>query len=298
MQHRGADCSPSRLICALLTIFLGQFISFGAKNRVILVIFIQISIFMMIVLSTAYQSKLTAFMFESFYDNHLKTIDDLRSSSMKIVTVDYFRNFLNTTDEYPELRARLVDMQMTLNEFFHQNDTDLAMIISCDDFSLKYYDELLGHEKFYLLKEKFLAYFEFFDAGIQNPFVDKLQHFMDWRFASGIVQHWNFLYRLEKKTRSDIGTAQSMNDEANQYLHLKDMTQVFFLFTLALIASFLVFLGEILNFKYAMPLRAFLGGKIKNLKKNCCNLWFDMILRLTGRKYKAKRIQVEPINNY
>lgn len=213
-----------------------------------------------------YQSIVTSFMMESPADFQLKSIKDLRQSSYKIHASRVFQDFLNESQEYPEIQQRIVNS--SYDEAIMQG---MVLIFFCENSDLKYHREIFGEiydeemiDKYYMLPEMFLSYFRFHDAGMISPFLDRLQYYMDWSFAAGLTQHWEMLHSLAFSTRHNIEKHSTDEDDADM-LTMKDLQPNFIILYIGFTLSFLVFIFEYLFHKCVTKLRAFLGRNIGNV---------------------------------
>lgn len=279
----------------ILRTYIGQSMNFVSEKRIVLIFLMNIFTLNTVMLGIVYQSTVTSFMMEPPTDNCLKTINELEMSAHKIVATRLFEEYLSTSQAYPGIKSRIVN-GLSNEEAIERG---YAFIIPCGNTEYKYHKEIYSSvygddsvNSYYMLPEVFHTYFQFYDAGIVNPYLEKLQYFMDFCFAGGLTQHWDFLHSLDLVHRHNIGKHQNEEEkEGNEMLTMKELKPGCIALIFGCILSFFVFLLEIFYHDCLSKLtwEIVLRRKTRRVSEN-------QPLRLNKKKLRVKFIQVKPIN--
>jgi signal transduction histidine kinase len=240
---RGAVDSPWLLGYGMFVMFIGQGVDFSRKNRLVLTILLQLIIVMVWILCNAYEGVITSFMIQPLQENRLETFEQLIASDYEIIADQAFLYSINETAAYDKLKSRLM---ITKYEKWGalrvmMQKLQKVVILECDQtelimsFHFENGDNVSDH--YYQLPTKLSSYLIRLEASYFNPFIERLQHYMDLSFQAGLMHIWNVFMshkHLEK----------NHNDEPT-YLKLEDLTQVFSILVIGYVLSTLVLLFEI-----------------------------------------------------
>lgn len=204
---------------------------------------------MSIILTNVYQSELITLMISPSNDNQIKTFEELAASDHQFITDKYFKLYLNSTGDYPEILAKMTNISrsviddMPCQEIANQK---IVYINPCGDFDYKYFDLVMNkeHVKYlYMMQERILPYYRVFTVSPVNPYLERWQYYMDWSFTGGLQQHWETEFSLSIVTKHGIKNT----EEEDIYLSFSDLDQTFYLLLIGLLASLIIFILEILS---------------------------------------------------
>ncbi|KAL7011240.1 hypothetical protein ACKWTF_014182 [Chironomus riparius] len=254
---RGAVDSHWLVGFGVIVTFIGQGINFSNDNRVILKILFNLIILMIFMLSTAYESIVTSFMIQPFEENRLEGFDQILASDYEILTDEAFLNAVKDSQEFIAIKARMIKAMPHHNFGTEIKRQHFVIVMKCDDAE---YDLSRRISKgktvssfYYLLPEKIIKSYVRLEASFLNPFIDRLQYFMDLSFQAGLPHIWK-VYAEHDFTGK---TVQQMSVEPD-ILKLHDLIQVFYILLIGCTAATVVLLFEI-----------FFQESLKNLQFAC-----------------------------
>lgn len=234
-KNHGETESTWRFVFGALAYFLGQSLSVRS-NRAILVVLMQVFIFMYFILGSLYQGELTANMIEPDQEGKLSTFNELYDSDLKLYVSENFENLLKHSGDYERVKSKLLvsGRDVFSVNFGTQSNATEALILPC------YIAELLKNkvrESFYILDQKILTHYDRLEASYINPFLERMQKYMDMCFEGGLHHAW--------KVFSAENITNVAHEGEREILELGDFKQVFLILLFGLLASCLVFLVEI-----------------------------------------------------
>ncbi|CAG9811094.1 unnamed protein product [Chironomus riparius] len=315
-RHRGAVDSPWLLAYSIFVMFIGQGVHFNPHNRLVLVILLQLMIFMIFVLSSAYEGVITSFMIQPIQDNRLETLDDLVASDYEIFCPDAFIYIIKNIGMYNQLKARLNTSRMEVSGQFEEEilRQKSVFVMECDRAEL-----ILGYEMdndqilydyYYILKHKLFPQFVRLEASYLNPFIERLQDYMDISFQAGLLHIWKVFMHL-----SDLDQFSHKPLISSNILKLENLIQVFSVLVIGYVLSAVVLLIEIFFYDTLKNLKlAVLAQKLRNRVSQMAYkkrkqpkhpkyqkgaLYYIIhrrkrVKRLRTRKLKVRRIYVQP----
>lgn len=112
------------------------------------------------------------------------------------------------------------------------------------DFSRLLYNGKFTYNYYYILPEKFLPYYNRLEASFMNPYITRMQYYMDKAFEAGLPYIWkvysySYFYKIKNVKRGKDVT----------FLKLDDLYQVFSVLMIGSTISLLVFLSEIFSYE-------------------------------------------------
>lgn len=242
-KNRETTDSSWKALFGILAYFLGQSISFR-KNHLVLLILLQIFIFMTMILSSLYTGELTAIMIESAEELKLHNFDELFESDFKFMVDEYFDHRMQKYEGYAKIKHRVIALIRGKEPFDPRKSADerIALILYCD-FARKSLKSGENSKFYYLLDQQILKDFVQLDARFINPYVERLQLYMDWSFETGLPQAWKMF--LKENIIKEVNEVKE-----RQFLELDDMGQVFLILFIGLLSAVIVLLMEILYHKF------------------------------------------------
>lgn len=250
--------------------FIGQGAVLSNRNRVILKILFQLTILMIFVLSTIYESIITSFMIHPMEQHRLRTFNQILDSNYEIMTDAAFMDAVKDSKEFIAIKSRI-----KVPETYENYETEIkrqhyVYVRKCDSVEFKFDEKSKSDKKgesdfYYLLPERILKFYVRLEASFLNPFITRLQYYMDLSFEAGLPQIWTIF--------SEQGVLNSSNLEFSvdpKILKLKDLAQVFYILLFGCSVTTLLLLMEIFfcnvlrNLKHAHLLRQ-LRNKINQL---------------------------------
>ncbi|CAG9805187.1 unnamed protein product [Chironomus riparius] len=315
-RGHGAVDSPWLLGYGMFVMFIGQGVDFSHKNRLVLTILLQLIIVMVWILSNAYEGVITSFMIKPIHENRLETFDDLFASDFEIITDQVFGRAIKTSMAYSMLKHRL---NLSGNQIRNELNDELqrqhyAFIMNCDLTDILI-NVVFGTGKrvsdsYYLLPQKFFMHYEQLEASYLNPFIERLQYYMDLSFQAGLMHIWRI---FTPETRVFEGTHPSTQKLI--YLKLKDLAIVFYILIVGCVISTVLFFIEIFFHDILVEIK--LGYIARNLKSRVHHMAYKKtkqqkhpkyqkgalyyiihrrkrVKRLKLKKLKIRRIYVQP----
>ncbi|CAG9806900.1 unnamed protein product [Chironomus riparius] len=244
-RNYGAVDSAWLFLYGSFVYFIGQGINFSRKNHIVLVIFIQLNILMMWILSNAYEGVITSFMIDPISENRLQTVKDLLDSDYEIITDEAFAFTVRHYEEFQAIKSRVntsgLKMTGRQNEIILQQK--YVLIKSCeiieDELSFTLPNQRYYVDYYYILPEKIITQFVELEASYMNPFLERLQYYMDLSFQAGLMKMWiTFSYR-------DFFHKPENESHDVTYIHLNDLYQVFSILLIGYGLAAIVFLIEV-----------------------------------------------------
>lgn len=241
----GAVGSHWKLAFGIYTMFIGQGAEFSRQKRFVLACLLQLIVFAIFVLSNAYESVITSSMIEPARIKRIDTIDELLASNFELMVAEGFAFSIKDVQEYKVLKMNVSATRLELKEYIQEIIRQhFVFILRCDDAEIelsfrmangRYFSDL-----YYILPERISTRFIMLEASFSNPFLHRLQYFMDLSFEAGLPHMWNVLMNQVFSKRKFIDV-----DEDQVFLALKDIAPIFFILITGCIFSTFVFLFEI-----------------------------------------------------
>ncbi|CAG9811086.1 unnamed protein product [Chironomus riparius] len=315
-QGRGAVDSPRLLVYGMFVMFIGQGVDFSRKNRLVLIILLQLIIVMIWILCNAYEGVITSFMIQPIQEERMLTFDDLVASDYEIITDEVFTRAIRDTGIYKSLMMRL---NSSGNQLRDELKTEIprqhyVFIMNCDIaeimIDIPTVTGKIVSNFYYLLPEKMFSYLEELEASFFNPYVERLQYFMDLSFQAGLMHIWKV---MSPENRFFERFRQSSSEQT--YLELKDFVVVFCILMAGCALSLGLFIIEIFFHDIIQKLE--LANLARNLKNQVHQMAYKKrkqpkhpkyqrgalyyiihrhkrVKRLKARKLKVRRIYVQP----
>lgn len=282
--------------------FINQNLNFSNRNHAVLNILFHLIILMIFVLSNAYEGAITSTMIQPVKEHRLKNFDQLLASNFELMTDKPFAHFVKDSEDFMAIKSRINTSFIQLKGSFYKEvkRQHFVFVSTCE--TIEYDDQFENDKKFsdyyYLLSERILKSYVNLEASFLNPFIDRLQYFMDLSFQAGLPQIWRTL-ATEKQFIPSFGEFVA----SSQFLKLSDLSQVFCILFIGLGVSASVLVVEIffydflrnLNFKNSFSKLLDLTCKKKKVR-NSANL--DSVRsywqRLNHNKLRVRKILVQP----
>jgi len=315
-RGRGAVDSPWLLCYGMFVMFIGQGVDFSRRNRLVLTILLQLIIGMIWIVSNAYEGVITSFMIQPIHENRIETFDDLVASDYEIMTDEVFVLKMSGSEAYKILEPRVNSSGQKLgSEFAYEvMRQHYVFVMKCDRTELLIDESLTQSgrkisEFYYLMPQKFLLHLEQLEASFLNPFLERFQYYMDLSFQAGLMQIWKVFDSL-----SNPGKKTDEPADAQAYLKLEDLTQVFSILVTGYAISIVVLLIEIFFHDFLKKLElANLARRLRNRVNQMAYkrkqprhpkyqkgaLYYIIhrrkrVKRLQHKKLKVRRIYVQP----
>lgn len=103
------------LAFGIFTMFIGQGAEFPRQKRWILAILLQLIIFMIFILSNAYEGVVTSFMIQPIQENRLGTVNQLTESNYEIMTDEEFAFKVRNDEKFQAIKQRINTSGNSLN---------------------------------------------------------------------------------------------------------------------------------------------------------------------------------------
>jgi hypothetical protein len=298
-KNYGARDTPENILFQHFAQFVGQGVNFHPENRRILVIMTQITIFMLFVLSNSYSGCMTSFMVEKLADTmEIKTFNELFDSNRKIFVSGIFHRKASNDLKYEKAlesgRIEVMQVKYFLSDLMHENYSKVAIEFECD-FAKKVLKFMPTH---YLLPDKIFVHYKALEGGILNPFIDRMQKYMDLSYEAGLNEHWQVLFsEYESEFRiKDVGKASN-----NEMLTFDDISPLFMILPIGFSIALIVLLIEVIYHKRTRDLRwkqslklvhpGVVIEKWRKSKKMRLNKEKLRIYKMTKYRIKYKRLQ-------
>lgn len=209
-------------------IFINQSANFSRQKRFVLDVLFNIICWSMFLLSTLYEGVITSSMIEPAHENRMKTLDDVLGSNYEILIDLLFESKIKNVEAFEAVKSRIkMVQQLSVEQYKAEIQNQHFVIIrNCENAYHEMNIEVTnGHPVsnfYYLLPEKILGYYIQLEASYLNPYLERLQWFMDLSFQAGLPQIWD-VYSSKGFTRSPL------KEEERQMLKLEDFHQIFIL---------------------------------------------------------------------
>ncbi|CAG9798202.1 unnamed protein product [Chironomus riparius] len=270
-RGRGAVDSHWKIAALWFMVFIGQGLDFSNRNRSLLLILLHLISISIFVLSNAYESVVTSFTIDPV-DEHLKTLKDLLSSSYDIMADKGFEFSYENTNEFIS-RINTSSLNMRDNEAKEIIRKRFVFIRTCDvaENVLRLYlpNGKQTSEYYYILPERITGQFIHLEASYYNPFLERLQYYMDLSFEAGLPKMWKSFDYLDYSNRINY-------EETSDFLLLEDLLLVFAILLLGCAVSAFVLMIEISYhdfFRYLDWTRPYRWIKIKSI----CEIQNDVV---------------------
>jgi hypothetical protein len=294
----GAIDSSSHILFAAYAFFIGQSVVLNSRNRLILVILLQIMVFMMFILGQGYQGIVTSFAINKVEPKKtILTFDDiLKDEKLKLMVSNSFHaqseNFSKYADVFDSGRAQIVPESMIPSDFkdYSSKYTAVELLCSQTETMMQYKDI---SQYFYIMPQRLLSHFVFLQGGYNNPFMQRFQHYMDLSFEAGLPQNWNLIWKIGY----NIELTKNFNVEDDQMLHFEDIIPLFIILPTGYSLAGIVFVVEMLYFKYIdkkPTLRFIIIKKVK--KSRILAITEDDKNKLKVRWMIRRKLKVKKIN--
>lgn len=313
---RGAVGSHWLLIYGIFVMFIGQGVDYSRRNRMVLSILLELIILMIFVLSNAYEGVITSFMIQPIQENRLERFDQILAGKYEIMTDEAFAWTVKDSKEFQAVKSRINTsaVQMHSRYGYELIRQKYVFIRNCyiaeHDINSKITADMSVSDFYYLLPERIINYYVRLEASYFNPFIERLQYYMDLCYQAGLPHLW--------KIYSSDGASKKSNQQSSpepDILHLADLLQVFYILFIGYSVAALFLLIEIFFQDVLKNLRlAYLGKQLRSrvnklaYKKKKPNrpeyqrgaLYYIIrqhkkVKRL--RKLKVRRIFVQPRNS-
>jgi hypothetical protein len=270
---------------------------------------------MIFVLSSAYEGVITSFMIQPLHEDRMETVQDLLASDYEILTDEAFEFLVKDYGELSALKLRMNVFGVTVlsrnEELIIQHQ--YVIIMDCESAELELMIQFSNGKKFsdyyYMLPERLFTQFVFLEASYLNPFLERIQYYMDLCFQAHLHHYWKlfinvYFYKKPKYAADEV-----------EYLKFEDLHQVFSILVVGYVLSVIVLLAEIflhdclknLNLRYlAHKLRNRVNQmaykkKPRDPKYQTGALYYiihrhQKIKRLRPKRLKIRQIFVQPVN--
>ncbi|CAG9811315.1 unnamed protein product [Chironomus riparius] len=218
-QDCGAVDSHWQLAVGVFTMFIGQGAEFSRHNRFVFAMLLNIISLSVFLLSNLYEGAITSFMIEPARDNRLKTVDDLLNSDYQFQASQLFEYTLKNSSLVQRMSSRLNSsgLQMGTKGTKHVFGQYYVFIRTCDEARITLNHKLLNgqlvSDYYYLLPEELSWQYVQLEASYLNPFVERIQYYMDLCFQAGLPHMWRV---MSSQDYSEIICPQS-RDERNTW---------------------------------------------------------------------------------
>lgn len=160
---------------------------------------------MLLVLGEAYQGMVTSFMTEKFTYHKFKTFDEVMQSDHKMLVGSHFDVLMHDNENYKSAMAAgrveiLIESEMFV-DFQKLAAENYALVFTCD-YSKYYIGQLVVARNYYMMDVQLFSFFKFFDAGVMNPFIDRLQNIMNRCYEAGLPQIWDVYFNIKNRVES------------------------------------------------------------------------------------------------
>ena len=238
---------------------------------------------MTFIMGNAYQSLIISSMSFSREGVRIKTFEELFSSESKFIVDPILYDKLASSGEFASILKRM-EYALGFPEYKQFAKEKYSVIAQCDmlDFMLNVQTEENVAEYFYMLPDKWMAFYDSFYINFRSPFYEKLQEGFNNIHETGIRQHWKHLLEEKKAAQLDRNKNYLKNEE--YFLTYDDIYGVFYILFAGYALSLIAFLLEIAFHLFI---------QIKNYKK-----WFKVRSKHKQQKRpkkKVRRVQVRPI---
>ena len=269
--------------------FVGQGAAFSRRNRFVLAFLLNIICLSVFILSNLYEGFITSFMIEPAHEYILKSVDEFVASNYEIMTGEAFEFGLKNSSFLEKIKPRLntSGTSMGADNGKHVIEQRFVFIRTCDvariSLAAKLKNGKFVSDYYYLLEEELTWQFIELDASYSNPFITRLQYYLDLSFQAGLPHMWKVFV---SQGYSHVLNIETRNDK--DYLEIVDLIPVFVI----------LFIGCGLS-AFLLVLEIFFKDFIENLniRSCCCSCWNFLKTRIDRkavRKPKVRWIIVRP----
>ena len=286
-RDHGAVDSHWQLAAGIFTMFIGQGAEFSRRNRFVLAVLLNIICLSVFLLSNLYEGAITSFMIEPAHDNRIKSVDDLLNTNYKFISNPIFEYTIKNSSLIQRMSSRLNSSGLVMGAEGGKYviEQRYVFIRTCDEVKLGLNYKLSNGQfvknYYYQLPEELSWQYIQLEASYLNPFVERLQYYLDLCFQAGLPQMWRV---MASQDYSEFINTQSTDER--DYLELQDIGSFFWVLIIGLGLSGLALLIEI-----------FYHDCITNVNfRSCSRGWFRNLFQKRQRKNKLKvrKILVRP----
>jgi hypothetical protein len=231
---------------AISATFINQGVNFSNRNHTVLNILFHLIIFLIFVLSNAYEGAITSFMIQPPPEHRLETFDQILASDYDIMTDGIFSDAVSDSKDFMAIKSRINDSIRSLGMSYGTEikRQHYVFIMQCDQAELELKRKFPTGEKisdyYYLLPERIMKNFVRLEASYLNPFIERLQYYMNLCFQAGLPQIWKI--HTSKDVMNNPNQQSSIEEDL---LNLESMKIVFAILLAGLSTSLLILLCEI-----------------------------------------------------
>lgn len=243
---------------------IGQGVALSGYNfRTKLIL--MMTVLVTFVMSTLYQSQVISSMLSPRYGKELTTFDEVLAENFTFIVEENFLIMLNATDQYPELKKRIVGELESYGaiDFDQSARKKIAFIRHCAQFKVLisiYRNSSVSNqkmsEKYYLVSEKLFSFYHHFPMAPFTPFYEKFQDMNQRMFEAGIKNH---LIVSWKQDDSFSAMKLKLENKENECLKMKDLLPAFCVLGGGCVVSALAFIIELLFHRYG-------GGLVSRIR--------------------------------
>lgn len=272
-HHSGRSLrSPTHMILRIIAAFFGQSIPFR-HTRWYHLVMIQIFIFMMLILGSAYQSVLVSLLTVTRNATRITTVDEMLDCGYNYFADRIFIDMMKDAQKnHPILsniqpiltRLDMIDYaEKSMNKSAFITRCDVATnLIYYDDYKFKYNDPT---DYYYVLPEQFYHMYEDLMVSRFSPFYKRLQEIALRLFESGVKQYWHILtYTVDEKIEFK---AFFLAKDGN-VLKMADLKYIFYVYMIGMFLATIEFGVEILWHKNRNKIKRSQVGKITRKFRN------------------------------
>ncbi|CAG9811263.1 unnamed protein product [Chironomus riparius] len=284
---RGAVDSHWQLAVGIFMMFIGQGADFSRKNRFVLAVLLNIICLAVFLLSTLYEGVITSHMIEPAHEYRMKSLNDVLASDYEILMDELFYSKIKDVDSFKEIKTRIkvgkeLSSDQYREEIIRQHSVIIRTCVNAEyDINIVMENGHPVSSYYYIIPEKFADRYVQLEASYMNPFLQRLQYFMDLSFQAGLHHIWD-VYSTERYAGSHA------IEEERQLLKLEDFHQIFIVLAVGLALASLALLIEIFT---RDCIRHFSLSDVQNWFKLVCSSCFK---KQKGQKVNVRKIMVKP----
>jgi hypothetical protein len=295
-KHSPDSSNTAWYFCfAFVAFFLGQGVEFR-EHRPMQTVLIQLMLFLVFIFGNLYQSALISLMAEPSYEDKITTIQGMIDSNFTFKTDKVFMKMFKESENYPQIARKITEVlyQVDALNFENLSDENTGLILGCSFVDSLYLDtgDLFDQPKnaidfYYKMPEMLFSYCKMFPTAPFSPFIERLQEYSLKIHESGMKQRWKNLFSFK-----DMKTVKERKSKPEDYLLLNfdDMLGAFYCVFIGSVSAILVFLVELLCYKYRVYIRRSWIGKAF---KKCT--WTEKVERRKKLMTRRRaRVVIEP----
>jgi hypothetical protein len=236
-------------------------------------------------------------------DLSYKTWDDLVQSSENFGVGKNFHRLMKFNEQF-----RMLEDQGRITILNNTEDTVKSFkgnvtICNCDLVPIFLKSKHLKADSFYILQQKLEPHFNQLEAGYLNPYLSRLQQYMNWAFEGGLTQIWEQLFngKMFGVLKNDY------EKDGDQYLKWKEIRVAFLQLHVGLFLSIIAFIGEHVWFRYGERIKKMAGNawrrvrrvRIRMPSRRTLKRWLRLEQKQKQRRPQrpiARRVRVRPID--